>query len=220
MTKSHSMNHRRAWNRRSTSLPRRGRANDPQVQLDFLLLTGNENGHKQSTVTVLVLVDRVSGGVCCADKQGCVGTISQFECGSLELWGHTDVTIRHDHEHALTQLVRERCGHSTYVELAPAARHQSVGAIERANQDVANQSRALKLSPEERLQRAIRTDHPCILWLVRHSGCVKRCSGESVCFAESVWAGARGDTDKADQLGTPWSEKIWQGKYETSDEHL
>ena len=37
--------------------------------------------------------------------------MSQVVCASLDWWRHTDVTIRHDHEHALgalTGLVRER----------------------------------------------------------------------------------------------------------------
>ena len=69
--------------------------------------------------------------------------LSQFVCASLDCWGHTDVTTRHDQEYvleALTQLVRERRGHSTYLELAPAASHESGRAIERATQPVVNQS--------------------------------------------------------------------------------
>ena len=107
------------------------------------------------------------------------------------------------------------------------------------NPEPANQPRAMKLSLEERLQRAIRTDHPCIPWRVRHSGwCVrrflvkpsgrtrfdtlesKRCSCGIVCFAETIWAREHGDRDKTDKLGTPWSEKIWLGDSEISDEHL
>ena len=42
---------------------RRGEAepNDPQVQVGILFLTRNKNGDNQSTIAVLVLVDRVSG---------------------------------------------------------------------------------------------------------------------------------------------------------------
>ena len=53
---------------------------------------GTKNGDKQLTITGLVLVD-----------------------------GHTDVTLRHDQEHALgalARLITERRGHSTYLELA------------------------------------------------------------------------------------------------------
>ena len=34
------------------------------------------------------------------------------------------------------------------------------------------------------------------------------------------WSRAHGDIYKADDMGTPWSEKIWLGKSEISDEHL
>ena len=50
--------------------------------------------------------------------------LSQFVCASLDWWGHTDVTTRHDQEYvlgALTRLVRERRGQTTYLELAPVA---------------------------------------------------------------------------------------------------
>ena len=36
----------------------------------------------------------------------------------------------------------------------------------------------------------------------------------------ALGTGAHGDRDKGDKLGTPWSEKIWLGKSEISDEPL
>ena len=54
----------------------------PQLQLYFL--TGNKHGDQQPVSTVLVLVDRVSGGV---SQQGCAGTHVSVCVGELGLVG-------------------------------------------------------------------------------------------------------------------------------------
>ena len=68
---------------------------------------------------------------CTVEREGALEHTFHSMCASLDRWEHTDVTIRHDQEHALgapTRLVRERRGPSTYLELAPVASHHSVGA--------------------------------------------------------------------------------------------
>ena len=70
---------------------RRGdaRRSDPQVQLDFLILTGNKNSGEQATTSVLVLLGRVSGGVSCTlTNKDVLEHMSQFVCASLDWQGH------------------------------------------------------------------------------------------------------------------------------------
>ena len=72
------------------------------MQLDFLFFTWNENGDKHLTITVLVLLDRIPGGLACTvTNKDALEHMSQFVCASLDWWGHTDVTIRHNQKHAL-----------------------------------------------------------------------------------------------------------------------
>ena len=121
------------------------------------------------------------------------------------------MTIRHDQEHALgdlTRLVRERRGHSTYLERAPVASQQSVGAIERAA-SLETVSRgatpASQIIPASRglqgtlggLSRAISSSHQDELHS-RHSR----------------------TRDTRAKLCVGWSEKIWLRKSEISDKHV
>ena len=75
------------------------------------------------------------------------------------------------------------------------ARHQTLGAIERANSAVVSRERALILSLEG-------------------------CASEAACFTETVWTRAHGDSDKADTLGAPWTEENWPGRSGVSHEQL
>ena len=138
------------------------------------------------------------------------------------------MTIRHNQEHAHGALTRSVGETWTYLELAPVASHQSVEDVERANQEVPNQSGTLKT-----VCRGATRNHPCVPWHSGWSGARYRIkpsgrapfetlksSGEIVCFAVTIWARAHGGRDRADKFGTPWSEKIWLGKSEITDEHL
>ena len=61
-------------------------------------------------------------------------------------------------------------GHKTFAKLAAVANHQSVGA----KQDGVSGS-SLDTFSRRRFQRAVRTDHRCIPWFVRHSAwCITR----------------------------------------------
>ena len=77
--------------------------------------------------------------------------MSQFVCAILDWWRLTDVTLWHDQETCAwcpdsTELPGDDVDTAHTWSLHPVASRQSVGAIERANQEEANQSRALKLS--------------------------------------------------------------------------
>ena len=150
-------------------------------------------------------------GVLHRDKQGCSGThVSVCVCASLDWWAHTDVTIRHDQEHALgdlTRLVRERRGHSTYLERAPVASQQSVGAIERA---ASLETVSRGATPASQI---IPASVACkALWVVCHA-----------LFRQAIRTNSIQDTQEQEILGrncVGWSEKIWLRKSEISDKHL
>ena len=56
------------------------------------------------------------------------------------------------------------------------------------------------------VSRAISSNHPDEFHLKPSE---KIDSGENVYLAETIWARANEDGDKADKLGTSWSEKSW-----------
>ena len=103
MTKSHSMNHCTC---RSENGVRCRLAYLSEVthrcSWTFCFFTWNENGDKHLTITVLLPLDRIPGGLACTvTNKDALEHMSQFVCASLDWWGHTDVTIRHDQKHAL-----------------------------------------------------------------------------------------------------------------------
>jgi hypothetical protein len=90
------------------------------------------------TVTVLVALDGRSGAISCtATNKDAVEHMVSFPGAASGFWGHQFVQIRHDQDHSLVAMARtlqERRNHETHLELAPVASHQSMGAIERANE--------------------------------------------------------------------------------------
>eukprot|EP00974_Lingulodinium_polyedra_P005946 563189-Lingulodinium_polyedra.AAC.1 len=120
--------------------------------------------------------------------------------------------------------------------MSPVGSHQSMGGIERANQELAGEIRALKTGLERHVGR-LAISHPVMPWLVRHAAWVvtrflvkasgrtpyelvkqRKYNGQIVCFGETVWARRPGDREA--KLDDMWSEKTWAGKAEGSDEHL
>ena len=95
-------------------------------------------------------------------------------------------------------------GPTALIEVAPRTSHASVGSVERANQEMGKQIRALKLALETRVGAIPEGSHVWH-WLVRHAGWVltrfathasgrksyqilkgKQYSGEIAAFGESV----------------------------------
>ena len=69
----------------------------------------------------------------------------------LESWGIGHVVLRTDKEPAVLAVaaeIRDKRSAPTIVEAAPKESHQSVGGVERANQELGKQIRALKLALE------------------------------------------------------------------------
>ena len=106
--------------------------------------------------------------------------------------------------------------------------------MERANQKVANQTRAWKLSLKVRPTST--EDRPFLYpvsrkrhFIVCHARHVvtptgrtpletlkKKYPGEIMSFGGQICARAHGQKDKAGNLGTPWSEKLWLYKSEVN----
>ena len=128
---------------------------------------------------------------------------------------NTDVTIRHDQEHALgglTRAVTDRRGHKTFLEFCHLPAIRPLKPSREPNRAAVRWARALRLSLEGRLHRAVRE--------LRTTLKSKWCASEVLCFTETIWARTHGDRDKADKLGAPWSEDSRQGRSEVSHEQL
>ncbi len=70
---------------------------------------------------------------------------------------------------ALAAEVRARRAARTLIEVAPKTSHASVGGVERANQEMGKQVRALKLALETKIWVIPESSH-IWHWLVRHAG--------------------------------------------------
>ena len=158
---------------------------------------------------------------------------------AIENWGLDKMVLKHDQEPAITALAREvksQRRSATIVESAQRTNHQGVGGIERANQELGKQLRALKLTIEENYKRELPTDHGLHPWLVRHASRLlnryivhsngrtsyealkgRPYRGEIATIAECVWAR---DPTTPSKLQAKWHAAVWLGKTEVSDEHL
>ncbi len=87
----------------------------------------------------------------------------------LDCWGSQEVTFRTDQEpsvQALAGEVRSKRTHRTLIEVAPRTSPASVGGVERANQEMGKQVRALRLVLENRTGAIPESSHVWH-WLVR-----------------------------------------------------
>ena len=75
-------------------------------------------GDKQLAITILVTLDRGSGGMASTvTNKDAVEHLSQFACASRDWWKHTKITIKLDQEDALgvlTRTVRDRRGQKNF----------------------------------------------------------------------------------------------------------
>ena len=146
---------------------------------------------------------------------------------AIENWGVTKIVLKHDQEPAITALVREIKNFRkapTIVEEAQKGNHQGVGGVERANQEVLKQIRALLYTIQENYGRELPNDHSLWPWLVRHSSWLlsrftvhhddrtsyemlrgRPYRGEIVVFGECVWAREPQTTSK---LQPRWAKTI------------
>ncbi|CAK0814821.1 unnamed protein product, partial [Prorocentrum cordatum] len=158
---------------------------------------------------------------------------------TLENWGLDRIVLKHDQEASITALAREIKAQRkapTMIESAQRANHHGVGGVERANEELGKQIRALLFSVGDNYKRELPADHGLLPWLIRHAGWQlnrfavhgngkttyevlkgRPYRGELVNFAESVWAR---DPTPTSKLQPRWHAAVWLGKTEVSDEHL
>ncbi len=137
---------------------------------------------------------------------------------------------------ALATEIREKRSAPTIVESAPKGAHQAVGGVERANQELGKEIRALKLGLEAHVGK-LPEDHSVMVWLARHAAWLlcrytvhsstgktsfellrgKPYGGELVEFGELIWAR---EVAPASKMAARWPSGVWLGKAELSDEHI
>ncbi|CAK0847732.1 unnamed protein product [Prorocentrum cordatum] len=158
---------------------------------------------------------------------------------TIENWGLDRIVLKHDQEASITALAREIKAQRkapTMIESAQRANHQGVGGVERANEELGKQIRALLFSVGDNYKRELPAEHGLLPWLIRHAGWQlnrftmhgngkttyevlkgRPYRGELVNFAECVWAR---DPTPTSKLQPRWHAAVWLGKTEVSDEHL
>ena len=144
--------------------------------------------------------------------------------------------MRADQETSLTTLLDEIKARraQTLVERTAVESHQSIGAVERMNREVAGLLRTLKAALDPR----IGLEHDLISWMIRHSAWLitrlrvralghtayelirqRKYGGSIVEFGEILWARIP-TAKKLGKLDQRWVEVVWAGKAEGSDEHI
>ena len=142
--------------------------------------------------------------------------------------------LRADQETILTTLldvIKARRA-ETSVERTVVEPHQSVGAVERMNREVAGLPRALEAAPEARISGKVALDQDLSSWMIRHSACLitrfrvrasghtvhelirqRKYGGAIVEFGEVVWAMIP-TTKKFGNLDQRWVEVVcgWKGR--------
>ncbi|CAK0906965.1 unnamed protein product, partial [Prorocentrum cordatum] len=92
---------------------------------------------------------------------------------TIENWGLDRIVLKHDQEASITALAREIKAQRkapTMIESAQRANHQGVGGVERANEELGKQIRALLFSVGDNYKRELPAEHGLLPWLIRHAG--------------------------------------------------
>ena len=175
-------------------------------------------------------------------SKGAIAYLAAFLMGQLAAWGLASgaLVVRADQETSLTTLLDEIKARrpETLVERTAVESHQSIGAVERMNREVAGLLRTLEAALEARIGAKVGLDHDLISWMIRHSAWLitrfrvrasghtayelirqRRYGGAIVEFGEIVWARIP-TVKKLGKLDQRWVEVVWAGKAEGSDEHI
>ena len=212
-------------------LKSRGESDVDEVQMDYYFI---------GPLSMLVMVHRGSGSIhATVGPKGLDVYMIRAAVSQIENWGLGRLVLRTDKEPAILALateIREKRSAPTIVESAPKGAHQAVGGVERANQELGKQIRALKLGLEAHVGK-LPEDHRVMAWLARHAAWLvcrytvhsstgktsfellrgKPYRGELVEFGELVWAR---EVSPASKMSARWVSGVWLGKAELSDEHL
>ena len=232
-------------------LTERAEGEPPMVQIDCQFASEKVNMEisEEQVVTagptVTILMATFCGmGVVAATQcsTGATAYLAALLKGQLAAWGLGSGTLvlRADRETSLTTLLHETKARKaeTLVERTAVDSHQSIGAVERMNREVAGLLRTLKTALEARFGAKVGLEHDLISWMIRHSAWLitrfrvrasghtayelirqRRYGGATVEFGEIVWARIP-TAKKLRKLDQCWVEVVWAGKAEGSDEHI
>ena len=207
----------------------------PMVQIDyeFVLEKVNMEVSDEQVVTAGPMVTIFMATFC-----GSRWHLAAFLMGQLAAWGlaYGVLVVRADQETSLTTLLDEIKARrpETLVEHTAVESHQSIGAVERMNREVAGLLRRLKAALEARIGAKVGLDHDLISWMIRHSAWLitrfrvrasghtayelirqRRYGGAIVEFGEIVWARIH-TVQMLGKLDQRWVEVVWAGKAATS----
>ena len=184
-------------------------------------------------ITVLVLAHRGSDAVhAILGPKGEHPYMLMAASAVIDSWGVAECRLKSDQEPAIQKLVeelasqRKQAGHNTIAMAAPRRSHQSMGLVENANDQVAKQTRKLKLELETRLGQRLPPFHQIMPWLVRHGAwqivryAVRQATGktayevlrghpyrgEVALFGEEVWARAPGERTLKLEATVQWEK--------------
>ena len=169
-------------------------------------------------------------------SKGAIANLAAFLMGQPAAWGIASgaLVVRADQETSLTTLLDEIKARrtETLVERTAVESHQSIGAVERMNREVAGLLRTHKAALEARIGVKVGLDHDLINWMIRHSAWLitrfrvrasghtahelirqRRYGGAIVEFGEVVWARIS-TVKKLGKLDQRWVEVVcgWQGR--------
>ena len=106
-------------------------------------------------------------------SKGAIAYLAAFLMGQLAAWGLASgaLVVKADQETSLTTLLDEIKARrtETLLERTAVESHQSIGAVERMNRELAGLLRTPKAALEARIGAKVGLDHDLISWMIRHS---------------------------------------------------
>ena len=214
-------------------LTERAEGEPPMVQIDYQFASEKVN-MKVSAEQVLTAGKVVT--IFMANFCGRSAVAAAFLMGQLAAWGLGTgaLVVRADQGTSLTTLLDEIKARraETLVERTAVESHQSIGAVEHMNREVAGPLRTLKAALDAGISSKVALDHDLISWMTRHlSWLITRFRvrasdhtayelikhhkyGEAIAeFGAIIWA-------RIPTTDQRWVEVVWAGKAEGSDKNI
>ena len=159
----------------------------------------------------------------------------------IRISGYSKLTLKSDQEPAIRELLdavkRERTEPiDIMLEESPVGEHKSNGEVENTAQVIQGQVRTLRLGIQARYQTILRSDHPIMPWLIKHSALLinvckvgedgrtawerrkgKKFKRQVPEIGECVWF-LKALSEGKDKLDTRWEDGVFAGVREESGE--
>ena len=164
---------------------------------------------------------------CCAvleRRYRLLGSVPHGSACGLGSLGSGTLVLRADPETSLTTVLAEIKARraETWVERTAVESHQSTGAVERVNREVAGLLRTLKAALEARISGKVALDHDFIRWMIRHSawlitrfrvrasGTLPASSSGSASTDERSWSSERSSGRGPQLEEASWTSVAWR----------